>query len=89
MLVYCKNLVLLEIVKIRCLILKTVYKMIFQRKHDYDTLYDLVRLGNVYNEFASEYIKKTNNPDYIAIAKNGKLTVLAILIYLAKKERKS
>ena len=67
---------------------KTVYKMIFQRKHDYDTLYDLVRLGNVYNEFASEYIKKTNNPDYIAIAKNGKLTVLAILIYLAKKEKK-
>lgn len=67
---------------------KSIYKVIFNRKHDYDTLYDLVRLGNIYNDFTSSYIKKTNNPDFIAIAKNGKLTVLAILIYLAKKEKK-
>lgn len=65
-----------------------IYKQIFLRKHDYDTLYDLVRIGNMYDEFASEYIAKNEDLDLIAIAKNGKLTVLAIILYLCKKERK-
>ena len=64
-----------------------IYKQIFLRKHDCDTIYDLVRIGNMYDDFASNYIAKNEDLDLIAIAKNGKLTVLAIIIYLCKKER--
>lgn len=67
---------------------KLLYKNIFKREHDYNTLYDLVRLNYLYNEFTADYSKQTDDSDYIAIAKNGKLTVIAILTYLIKKERK-
>lgn len=66
---------------------KQLYKTIFKKKHDYDTLYDLVRIGNIYTEFTNTYAKKEESSDKIAIVKNGKLTVLAILIYLLKKQR--
>lgn len=64
-----------------------LYKQLFLRKHDYNTLYDLVRLGNTYDEFVIEQSKKSDNLDYIAIIKNGKLTVLAVALYLLKKEK--
>jgi hypothetical protein len=62
-----------------------LYNQIFRRKHDYSTLFDLVRIGNSYDEFLLDFIKKTNDIDQIAVAKNGKLTVLGLLIYLYKK----
>ena len=57
------------------------------RKHDYDTLFDLVRIGNVYDEFLTDYTTKTSDVDLIAVAKNGKLTVIAILLYMYKKKK--
>ena len=63
-----------------------VYKQLFFRKHDFNTLYDLVRMANVYDDFVSEYVSSIEDLDLIAIAKNGKFTVLAVLTYLYKKE---
>ena len=63
-----------------------LYKQIFMRKQDSDTLYDLVRMANVYDEFAEEYIASSDDADQIALIKNGKLTVLAVVIYLYKKQ---
>lgn len=62
-----------------------VYKMLFGRTQDPNTLYDLVRIGNSYDEFVAKYVERINDLDKIAIAKNGKLAVLAILIYLCKQ----
>lgn len=64
-----------------------LYNQIFRRRHDYDTLYDLVRIGNTYDEFLSKFIENNDNVDIIAVAKNGKLTVMAILLYLYKKQK--
>lgn len=64
-----------------------LYNQIFRRKHDYDTLYDLVRLASAYDEFLSDFIIKIDNVNKIAVAKNGKFTVLAIIIYLYKKQK--
>lgn len=64
-----------------------LYNQIFRRNHDYNTLYDLVRIGNTYDEFLSEFILKNDDIDMIAVAKNGKLTVMAILLYLYKKKK--
>jgi len=63
-----------------------VYKQLFFRKHDFNTLFDLVRIANVYDEFVSDYVSSIDDLDLIAIAKNGKFTVLSVLIYLYKKE---
>lgn len=62
------------------------YKQIFMRKHDSNTLYDLVRMAAVYDEFSEEFIASSDDADQIALIKNGKLTVLAIAIYLYKKQ---
>lgn len=64
-----------------------LYKQIFLRQHDYDTLYDLVRIGNTYDEFTTEYIKKTTDAEMISFVKNGKFTVLGVLIYCVKKQK--
>lgn len=64
-----------------------LYNQIFRRKHDYDTLYDLVRIGNTYDNFLSEFVEKNDDIDKIAVAKNGKLTVMAVLLYLYKKQK--
>lgn len=61
-----------------------IYTMIFKRKHDYNTLYDLVRIANTYDDFCEDYIVKSDNADEIALVKNGKLTVLATVVYLFK-----
>ena len=65
-----------------------MYQQVFVRKHDFDTLYDLVRLGNIYDEYLNRVVKETNDIDTIGIMKNGKLTILAIVCYLIKKQRK-
>lgn len=67
---------------------KKMYQQVFVRKHDFDTLYDLVRLGNIYDEYLNRVVKETNDVDTIGIMKNGKLTILAIVCYLVKKQRK-
>lgn len=67
---------------------KKMYQQVFVRKHDFDTLYDLVRLGNIYDEYLNRVVKETNDIDTIGIMKNGKLTILAIVCYLIKKQRK-
>ena len=66
---------------------KKLYKSLFGRKHDYDTLYDLVRLADIYTEYSNNLIRKIDDLDKIGIVKNGKLTVLAIVCFLIKKER--
>lgn len=43
-------------------------------------------MANVYDDFVSEYVSSIEDLDLIAIAKNGKFTVLAVLTYLYKKE---
>lgn len=63
-----------------------LYKQIFMRKHDSDTLYDLVRMAYVYDEFAEEFMSSSDDADQIALIKNGKLSVLAVVLYLYKKK---
>lgn len=65
-----------------------LYNQIFKRKHNYDTLYDLVRIGNTYDEFLLKFIENNDDVDIIAVAQNGKLTVIAILLYLYKKQKR-
>lgn len=67
---------------------KKMYQQVFVRKYDFDTLYDLVRLGHIYDEYLNKVIKETDDIDTIGIMKNGKLTILAIVCYLIKKQRK-
>lgn len=45
-----------------------VYNSIFKATYDYDTLYDLVRLGNIYDVFLKDYIDNEMDIDKIAIA---------------------
>lgn len=54
----------------------------------YNTLYDLVRLGDVYNDFSADFSEKSRDDlDKVAIASNGKLSVLAAVMYLYKKQK--
>lgn len=66
---------------------KKMYQQVFVRKFDFNTLYDLVRLGSIYDEYASRIIKETNDVDKIGIMKNGKLAILSIVCYLIKKQK--
>lgn len=66
---------------------KKLYTQVFVRDHDFDTLYDLVRLGNIYTEYSNREIKEMNDLDTIGIMRNGKLTILAIVCYLIKKQK--
>ena len=67
---------------------KKLYTQIFMRKHDYNTLYDIVRIAHIYNEFVEEFVAKSNENDTqkIALMKNGKFTIIAILFYFYKKQ---
>lgn len=67
---------------------KKLYTQVFVRDHDFDTLYDLVRLGNIYTEYLNREIKEINDLDTIGIMRNGKLTILAIVCYLIKKQKR-
>lgn len=65
-----------------------LYKQLFMRKYDYDCLYDLVRLGNVYDVFLENFSANPQSDiNQVALAYNGKLSILATIIYLYKKQR--
>ena len=68
---------------------KAVYPTIFRRKHDYDTLYDLVRIGDTYDQYVKKLAETADSDDALerfSMAKNAKLSVLAILCYMLKKK---
>lgn len=62
-----------------------IYNMIYRREHDYNTLYDYVRIANIYDEFKLKYSNKEEEPQKIGICQNGKFTILAILFYIYKR----
>ena len=80
------------------------YNMLFSqdkvKKYNYESLYEFVRFGHLYDEFKIEYdselnleIKLSDNEavknelnDKDGICRNGKFVVLAILFYLFKKK---
>lgn len=69
---------------------KDVYLTIFHRKHDFNTLYDLVRIGFVYDEYVKRLAETANDDkslERLSMLKNAKLSVLAILCYMLKKKR--
>ena len=66
---------------------KKLYNDLFNRKHDCNTLYDLVRIGYIYDQFADDKVTKITDLDKFGIIKNGKLCIMAICCYLCKKER--
>lgn len=65
----------------------SLYKQIFMRKFDCNTLFDLVKIGNIFDNYSNEMASKTEDLDKIAILKNGKFTILAIFVYLFKKQQ--
>ena len=64
-----------------------MYKQIFLRKFDCNTLFDLVKIGDIFDNYSNEVASTTEDLDTIAILKNGKFTILAIFVYLLKKQR--
>lgn len=62
-----------------------VYNSIFLRNHDYNTIFELVKIGNYYEEFRLKYNSEVDDVDLLAISKNGKFTILAILFYFYKR----
>lgn len=61
-----------------------LYNQIYKRDHDYDVLYELVRLGNKYEEFKLKFTENTDDINLIAACKNGKLETLAVVFYFYK-----
>ena len=60
------------------------------RKHDYNTLYDLVKLASIYDDYSNMLNNGNhkNDLDWISIVKNGKYVVLATVLYFYKKKFK-
>lgn len=63
------------------------YNQVFRRQHDYNTIFDLVRLGKIYEEYLADISSTSSDIDEIAVAKNGKFTVLALCIFELRKKR--
>ena len=61
-----------------------LYNQIYRRKHDYDILYDLVRIGDKYDDFKAKFTEDTDDVNRIAACKNGKLETLAVIFYFYK-----
>lgn len=71
---------------------KELYKKIFLRKHDFDTLYDLVRFADYYDLYLSNEKLQLNNTsnedlDRESVRNNCKFVTLGILAYIIKRER--
>lgn len=77
-----------------------VYNQVFKNiTHDYDTLYDLVKLAAKYKEYLNKKSSRVSElsaedefgysraQEEYAIADNGKLTILAVVLCLVKKQR--
>lgn len=64
---------------------RSTYNSIFKRTHDKNTIVDLLKLANYYDDFVkqSNLSEKPSN-----IAKNGKLCVLSIVGFMIKYNRK-
>lgn len=68
------------------------YNKVFRSKHDYDTLYDLVRIGSIYDKYVE--IESANFKDEkvdiekLALMRNGKMAVISTIMYLYKKRTK-
>lgn len=58
------------------------------RKHDYDTLYALVRIGKSFEEFRADFTTKTDDIAKLAVVNNGKFSILGGVCYLLKKQKK-
>ena len=74
------------------------YKAIFRRKHDTKTLHDLVQLSNIYDTYkdketkemaqSSDHQYEETERNFInGILKNGKFAILAVVLYLLKKQK--
>lgn len=63
-----------------------VYNMLYKRNHDYNTLYDYVRIANIFDiEFKPKYFLEESDAERIGIMQNGKFTILAIIFYIYKR----
>lgn len=65
-----------------------IYVPVFRREHDYNTLYDMVRLYNEFENFRIDYEKNIDDIDKISVSKAGKFTIFAMIFYLIKRYRK-
>lgn len=63
---------------------RATYNSIFKRKHDKTTIVDMLKLSHYYDEFLKDNTL-TEKPSHMA--KNGKLSVLAIIGFLIKHNR--
>lgn len=63
---------------------RSTYNSIFKRNPDKDTIVDMLKLSNYYDEFLK---KNTLSEKSVQIAKNGKLSVLAVIGFLLKHKR--
>ena len=61
-----------------------VYNEIYRKEHDYNVLYELVKIANIYDEFKKEYTKENDDVEELAVCSNGKFVVLGIIFYLYK-----
>jgi len=66
---------------------QSVYNEVFKRKMDYDTLYDLVHLSEYYKRFKVKFTNEENDPDKIAVCRNGKFIILSIIFFILKIKR--
>jgi hypothetical protein len=64
---------------------KAVYNRIFKRTHDKETLVDLLKLSNLYDQFISEINLSETASN---VAKNGKYAILSVVCFLIKHKRK-
>ena len=71
-------------------IFSSKYNKVFRTKHDYDTLYDLVRIGSIYDKYvektAADLSDSEEDIEKLALMKNGKITIISLIIYLYKKK---
>lgn len=72
-----------------------LYNKIYKRRaHDYNILFDIVRLQNMYAEFRKSFpyddptLSEDDKLEYSAVADNGRLVVLAIIFFFYKKMAK-
>ena len=67
---------------------KSTYSEVFKRKHDCNTLYDIVKLDNIFNDFKKEFILSSEDTEKMSVVKSGKLTIYAVIFYLIKYFKK-
>ena len=75
----------------------SLYNSIFKRKHDIDTIYDLVRMGAIFDKYVISLAEngakcdddkqKASMFDDLKVAKNGKFSILALCLYLHLRVR--